>query len=449
MALRTATNSAPPVRIEVREDAPQFYGEIAAFLRYRGAEAVLAGPYQTGKTYAALYKLHTLLSLYPNARALMVRKTYKSALGSAVVTYEKKVLPVPPDDPACPVERYGGEKVEHYTYPNGARLVVGGLDNPDKFLSAEYDFIYANQAEELLLDDWEKLTARANGRAGNAPWTQVMADCNPGPPGHWLLSRPRLKMFNTVHEDNPTLFDHAGGGWTAQGRKALEVLDALTGLRYKRGRLGLWVGAEGAVYDFDQAVHLVDAFPIPADWRRVRVIDFGYTNPFVCQWWAIDHDGRMYLYREMYMTKRTVRAHAEQIKRLSEGESIEATVADHDAEDIATLREHGIHAVNADKRVLVGIGRVQERLRVQGDGKARLYILRGALAEEDADLRGRRLPTHTAAELPEYVYATGVDGKPNKEEPVKLNDHGCDALRYAAMYADGSGRVEYAPSIWN
>ena len=42
------------------------------------------------------------------------------------------------------------------------------------------------------------------------------------------------------------------------------------------------------------AVHVVDPFDIPTDWSRYLSIDFGYTNPFVAQWWALDHDGRLY-----------------------------------------------------------------------------------------------------------------------------------------------------------
>jgi predicted transcriptional regulator len=39
-------------------------------------------------------------------------------------------------------------------------------------------------------------------------------------------------------------------------------------------------------------------------------VDFGYTNPFVMQWWAEDPDGRLYLYREIYRTRRLVEDHA-------------------------------------------------------------------------------------------------------------------------------------------
>ena len=108
-------------------------------------------------------------------------------------------------------------------------------------------------------------------------------------------------------------------------------------------------------------------------------IDFGYSNPFVCLWIAIDDDGRMYVYREIYHTRRTVKVHAAQINRLSEGERYEFTVADHDAEDRAALLENGIATIAANKAIRPGIEAVQERLKVAGDGKPRLFVLRDSL----------------------------------------------------------------------
>jgi PBSX family phage terminase large subunit len=420
-------------------EAPEFRGGMLQLWESKHHEAILAGAYETGKTYAALHKLHALLCLFPGSNALMVRKTRNSILSSAVVTYEKKVLPFPPSDKRCPIQKYGGERPEFYIYPNGSRLTVGGLDDADKYLSAEYDFIYVNQAEEIPLDSWEKLIGRATGRAGNAPYTQVLGDCNPGPPNHWIKNRPSLLVLLTRHEDNPALYD--GENWTEQGKRTIAILDGLTGLRYKRGRLGLWVGAEGVVYEFDNTVHLIQRFEIPKSWQRVRVIDFGYTNPFVCQWWAIDNDGRLYLYRELYMTQRTVKVHVDKIKKLSEGERISVTIADHDAEDRATLKENGIETIAADKRVLVGIEKVQERLKKASDGKPRLFVLEDSLVEVDESLREKFHPYRTEDEFTVYAYPDGKDGKPIKEEPLKVYDHGMDALRYIVMYFDGGKQM--------
>lgn len=405
----------------------------------KSPEVMVSGPAETGKTFGCLKKINALLWRYPGAQAAVIRKTYQSMHGSVLATYRTKVL-----QPGCGVKAYGGEKPEWFDYPNDSRLYVGGMDNPDKILSSERDFMYINQAEELSLADYETITTRATGRAGNAPYAQVIGDCNPGPRLHWIKQRAGLTILESRHEDNPVLFDDQGE-ITTQGMRTLATLDKLTGVRYQRLRLGLWVSAEGMVYtDWDPAIHLIDRMPEGwQSWRKIRSIDFGYTNPFVCQWWAIDPDGRMCLYRELYMSGRTVAYHSAQINILSSGEWYEASVADHDAEDRATLAEHGIYTQPAAKAVSVGIQKVQERLRVAGDGKPRLFILRDCKVERDEPLHEARKPTSTEEEIEGYIWAQFHDGKPNKEEPVKLNDHGCDAMRYAVMQIDGGSAGVY------
>jgi len=413
------------------------YGGASSYWYSKAPEIIISGPYDTGKTITALNKINYLLSKYTGSRGLMIRKTYKSLINSAVVTFEEKVHQKRIGTPGYPLTKLGESKPEWYDYPNGSRLVLGGMDNPGKTLSSEYDFIYVNQAEELTADEWQALTRAASGRAGGAPFAQVMGDCNPDVPEHWILHREPLILFESRHEDNPDLFDQETGEQTEEGRGRLEALDNMTGVRLKRGRFGLWVGREGQVYEFDPAVHLIDRFDIPKDWRRYRAIDFGFTNPFVCQWWAEDPDGRLYRYREIYMSGRTVRVHSETIKR--EKGRFEASVSDHDAEDRATLHENGIKTINADKRISVGIEMVQERLKVQPDGLPRLFLLRDSLIEEDASLRDdeTRRPNCTEQEFPGYVWPTTKAGRAADERPIKADDHGVDAMRYMVMYFDG------------
>jgi phage terminase large subunit len=188
--------------------------------------------------------------------------------------------------------------------------------------------------------------------------------------------------------------------------------------------------------EYDRSVHLIEPFAISKEWRRFRVVDFGYTNPFVCQWWAVDHDANMYLYREWYKTGMVVEDHAARIKQLSEPAFFEATVCDHDAEDRATLEKHGIPTVAAEKAVSVGIQAVQSRLK----GK-RLFIMRGALVDADQALLDAKRPTCTEQEIEGYMWHKGADGRPNKEEPVKVDDHGMDAMRYAVRHVDSFGSV--------
>lgn len=390
----------------------------------------LCGPAGTGKTRACLQRLHRLALDYPGMRGLIVRKTRASLSESALVTYEEKVLG--DDNPVA--EGPTRQHRQTYRYPNGSLIVVGGMDRASRIMSTEFDVIYIAEAIELTLTDYESLTTRL--RNGVIPFQQLIFDCNPDAPTHWLKVRAdtgAAQMLDSRHEDNPRLWDEERQEWTSEGAAYMAKLEALTGVRKARLRHGRWAMAEGAVYEFDRTVHLVDHFEIPPEWRRFRAIDFGFTNPFVCQWWATDPDGRLYLYREIYMTRRTVRRHAAQIRDLSEGEEYEFTVTDHDAEDRATLEEEGIYTTPANKEVSPGIQAVQERLKGAGDGRPRLFMLRDSLVEADEELIETKKPFCTEQEFDSYVWAKGQDGKPAKEAPVKLYDHGMDAMRYMVM----------------
>jgi phage terminase large subunit len=406
-------------------------GAVKTLWQSRDFETIVAGPAETGKTWGCLQYADALLWKYPGAQGVMARKTYASLVASAVRTYSRII------GNHSPIKPYGGEKPEWFQYPNGSRLWVAGLDNPGKALSTERDFIYINQAEEVSLDDWQILTTRCTGRGATMPYTRIFADCNPGPPSHWIKQRESLRLLESRHEDNPTLYDddlHL----TPQGEVTMNILGALTGVHLQRLRFGRWVQAEGAVYEeWDAAVHIVDQLPKGWEtWRKIRAIDFGFTNPFVCLWIAIDPDGRMWVYREIYMTGRTVRDHAKQIRELSEGETYEATLADHDAEDRATLHQEGIPTRAAYKGITVGIQALQERLRKAGDGKARFFVLRSCLVERDDSLHRKRQPCSILQEPEVYVWPQGVDGKPVKEAPVDMNNHGLDAARYGVAYVD-------------
>lgn len=448
------------------------YGAALEAWKCKDSEIMMAGPFETGKTLLALQKLHAMMMKYPNARGLIVRKSYKALIPSALATYYNKVLPFPPGHRKCPVEIYGGGKPDWITYPNGSRIILGGLDNPEKVLSSEYDVIFIPQAEELVLHDWETLKTRNTGRAGNMPYSQMIGDCNPDVPTHWILGRKTLHVFHSKHTDNPTLFKRNSRGeleldnngqpiTTEQGKKSMAMLQSLTGVRYKRGYLGQWVGAEGQVYEeFDQTIHVVDHIDPRPEWRKFRVFDFGYNHPFVCQFWALDHDDVLHMWKEVYMSRRTVRQHVEGvrgmpgIRQLSYGHDFEANICDWDAEDRATLEELlGITTISADKRISTGIEAVQNRLKLSGNNKPRILFARDALHEIDDEMKMRFLPTCTIEEFPAYVWRNmkeGAEETSKDEKPVKQADHGMDDTKYMVAYLDGQvqygkpGYVRYA-----
>ncbi len=402
----------------------QPFGAARDLLYCRDGEVLMEGPAGTGKTRALLEKINLCALKYPGMRALLVRKTRQSMTESVLVTLEEKVLPV--NWPMLSGPSRAQRQI--YRYPNGSVLVLAGMDLASKIMSTEYDMIMVFEARELCEDDWESLLTRL--RNGVMPYQQAVADTNPDAPTHWLNGRADRGLMTRLlsrHQDNPTM--------TEVYRKRL---DNLTGVRRDRLFKGLWSGQEGAVYDlWDPAVHLIARHLIPKDWRRIRAIDFGYTNPFVCQWWAIDGDGRMILYREIYRSHALVEDHAREILALSEGESFEASVADHDAEGRATLSRMGLETVLATKALRSGIQAVVSRLRKADDDKPRLFIMKDSLVQVDERLREQQRPACTAEEIAGYIWNRAVTETGESEMPLMRHDHGMDAMRYAVAYLDG------------
>ena len=376
------------------------------------------------------------MTKYPGARALMVRKTQVSLKASALVTYQRKVL-----HPLDGVRFYGGSQAEpaKFIYPNGSEIIVGGMDQASKVMSTEYDVAYVNEATDLTEDDWESIDTRLRNYV--IPYQQLIADCNPQAPNHWLNVRcdaGKTRRILSRHEDNPFYFDPKTGNLTTEGRDYISGLDNLSGVRYQRLRLGKWVAAEGQVYEaWDRNVHLIDRFPIPDSWPRYWCIDFGYVNPFVWGWWAEDPDGNVYLYREIYRTQRLVEDHAAHGLRLSKDDPFpRAVICDHDAEDRATFERHAkVRTIAASKTVADGIQAVHSRLRVQGNGKPRLFVFRDATVEIDTELKHAGKPTCTAEEYESYVWDMKA-GQRRGDVPVKENDHGMDMTRYFVMYRE-------------
>lgn len=403
-------------------------------------EVLLEGPAGTGKSRAALEKVFMVCDNYPGVRCLLMRQTRESMSESVLVTFETKV--VPENHPILSGASRRFRQV--YEFSNGSTIVVGGLDKPDKIMSTDYDYIVVFEATEIFEDALEKLTTRL--RNGVLPYQQIVCDCNPGASTHWLNQRAnagQMERLLSRHEDNPEL--HDGNDWTKKGVDYISKLDRLGGHRRERLRFGRWATAEGLVYaDWDPAIHVVDREEISTnarDFRRIRVVDFGFVNPFVCQWWCIDGDGRMYLYRELYWTKRLVRDHAARINRYTGSEYIEATVADHDAEDRATLAAEGIETIPAYKAVSPGIEAVAARLRPAEDGRPRLFIVRDCLIERDRVLEDAKKPCCTVEEIDGYIWPKAGDGRMAKDHPLKLDDHGMDSTRYAVAYVDNVGTV--------
>jgi hypothetical protein len=420
--------------------------ELIWLSQYKYTELLLSGPAGTGKSRGCLEYLHYNADTYPNSRQLILRKTRSSITQTAMVTFENNVLP---QGWVGDVVHFRSQEQE-YRYPNGSIIAVGGMDKATKIMSSEYDVIYVQEAIELLEEDWESATTRL--RNGRMPYQRLIADTNPSNPTHWLkkrCDRGSTKIVYCRHEDNPRLFNPITRKWTKEGKAYLAMLEKLTGVRKERLRFGKWVQAEGTIYaDWNQRIHLLDRFTIPRDWPRYWSVDFGFTNPFVWQAWALDPDGRLIRYKEIYKTQTLVEDHAKAILAATAGEPDPvALICDHDAEGRATLEKHladggrFVNSTAAIKTVAEGIQAVQGRMRIADDGKPRLYLMRDSLIERDSRLDNSKRPACTEEEVDGYVWKpipliVTTRSAASVEEPVKKDDHGLDAMRYMVMQLD-------------
>ncbi len=436
----------------------QAFGAAAELFRCAAPEVLLEGPAGTGKSRALLELIHYRLETYPRSRALAMRKTRARMGQSILVTFEDHVVP-PGHEILTQVSR---QHRESYRYPNGSELVIGGMDDPTRVMSTDYDIVAAFEATEFTIDDWERALSRLRnnrvpmpGRPGKF-LNQAIADCNPGAAFHWLNQRAksgRMVRLLSRHVDNPSL--------TPEYITNLD--ENLTGARRARLFEGLWVSAAGQIYEnFDLAVHVIDS-----QLRRkgsrwslwdgehkvvdllyfVAGVDWGFRSPGSLLVVGIDHHNRMYVVSETYRVRQDLDWWADTAEAMRARFDIQRFVCDpSNPEAILRFnkrlgRAGGYHissktpiAGGAINAIQPGLSVVRERFANRS-----LFILRSALDRPDPILAEAKKPVGLVEELPSYIYREIKDGSPVKDDPAPdADDHSCDALRYLCLHLDSN-----------
>lgn len=368
------------------------------------------GPWGNGKTFILAAKA-LLMSMIPNNRIALIRRKRKHLEETTWKVLVDDILPKSwisyMNTTKLLIKLHNGSEINGYGLDTGKDI--------NNLASHQYGFIGVEEAREIREDQYDEQIGRSN-RWPHIPekFLQVMSVTNPDNPGHFLNVR-----FNTERWKN---YKAIKGKILAKllPRAYMERVNQLRGVFRKRYKEGLWVGAEGMVYPFDPAVHVIKRRPIPKEWERVVGIDWGFDNPFVCQWWAISPEGIWYLYREIYMTHRTVNVFAPQIKAFNDADGISPRIiCDHDPGSLAILKEHKIKARNAVKDRSNGQATVEDLFNAE-----KIFIFDDALVEVDQRLVESRKPWNTAQEFPGYTWLDG------KEDMSHEDDHGQDDLRY-------------------
>lgn len=244
---------------------------------------------------------------------------------------------------------------------------------------------------------------------------------NPDSPYHWLkkkyLDRQgelNLKRFHFTLEDNPNL----------DSEYVKQLKKEYTGLWYKRFILGLWVQAEGAIYDmWNESIHQVDFKTLFKDApgkeprRLFAACDYGTANPTVFGLFA--HTGRLpvYMVREYYYNsaktgrQKTDGEYADDFIKWLSGQAITGVYVDPAAASfIAELKKRRINVLEAKNDVIDGIRFVGNLLQ------NRLFFID----------KGCKM---TLEEVAGYVWDAKAQIR-GEDKPVKTNDHCMDMMRY-------------------
>ncbi|WP_083521271.1 PBSX family phage terminase large subunit [Alicyclobacillus kakegawensis] len=362
------------------------------------------GAVRSGKTIASIVRWLDFLATGPPGDLLMVGKTER--------TLRRNIL--------NPLEEILGPRLFQYNAGEGEaricgrRVYVAGANDERAENKIRGLTLAGAYGDEITL--WPESFFRMLTSRLSVPGAKFFGTTNPDNPFHWLkvgyLERPGLdlKVWHFELEDNLNL-DPA-------------YVDALkreyTGLWYKRFILGLWVQAEGAVYDmWDEERHVVSEVPHPHECDRlIAGGDYGTTNPTTLQLIG-RHGGRWYVLREYYFDSRQT---GRQKTDAQYADDLEAWLGD--VQDRVTiyldpaaasfalqLRRRGLHVVDADNAVLEGIQLVG---RLLADGEL--------LVHESC--------THLRREFASYVWDPKAQQR-GEDKPLKQNDHALDALRYA------------------
>ena len=455
------------------------YGRMYDLWEDPASVKIAGGTYDAGKTFSLCAYMDALAMEFPGSRMTFVHRSLNRVYRNILPTYYKYLgyTPTSRDAPNPTfVTRYGGEKPEFFEYRNGTRIYVNGLDQPSNLLSDFFDAAFVNQAELLPFEAWDELTARVSERAGTMPISQLVGDCNPNTPHHWIrqqtkdnklkyfrmsfLDNPeiieqgsdRLRAFRIAFENNPDpkLLDKVMDLFTEGGLRRVEKLKNLDGLRFKRGFLGVWASGEGLVFDdFEPETHIVDTTIMP-NWPRYLSVDWGFRNPASVIWWAHSPDDRLYAYKEIYKTKLTkpdliqlitdnCDPHEDRIRH--------AVVDSEDQDGVEQLKRAGFRVKEPKKDRVAQIDAVKERLKKDPSGEPAIFFLRDRLVHApDEDLKDDYRPVEVTDEFLSLSYAEKLKGTRRDDEDVVGDNHGVDGTSYLVQSLGkrrsiGSGRV--------
>lgn len=390
---------------------------------------VWSGAIRSGKTFASSFRWLFFVATAPRGGELVMVGRTRDSLARNVIA--------PMQDASI-----FGPLADQVKYTSGAPFatifgrrvyVMGASDSKAEKAIRGMTLAGAYVDEVTILS--EEFFTQLLGRM-SVPGAQAFVTTNPDNPQHWF----KKKYLDRIGPDEEAGQLHNWKAWffslddnpslTRGYRKSLEA--EFTGLFYKRFILGLWVAAEGAVFDvWDPSTHIVDDLPDIVTYFAVG-IDYGTTNPTSAVLLGLGADDCLYAvdeWRYAPSSKELRRTDAQ----LSEGIR-EWMAQPHDAAQEATGGDI------TDVPVVVDPAAASFRVQLMQDSVATypanndvLYGIRTLTSLlSTGKLRVHRRCQGLIQEFPGYTWDPKATAE-GKDQVLKSADHGLDALRYAIV----------------
>jgi hypothetical protein len=344
-------------------------------------------------------------------------------------------------------------------FPNGSLLMfryAESIKDASRRLGGQYQLLIFDERTLTPPDVVAYLESRIRSGRAEIPVIGIRSATNPGGPGHGTA---KARYVDATNYGEDVIVDERGRTVRFIPSKLSDNphvnpeyandLKALPEQMRKAFLDGSWDAFMGQMFtEFSWDRHVTDPMPLPQSWVRYNGIDWGYSAPWAVVWGAVDEDGRLWVYRELYETRV---GEAEQARKIldaeHDGETVVARYADDamwavrgDAKPISTVyAENGVPLTAAGKG-----GRVP--------GWQRVHSL---LAEVPACPHHRALGWQTCPnvhffrtcrnllrELPALPHATS--GSP-EDADTNAADHAMDALRYLAINLGSEARFHFPP----
>ncbi|HUT96346.1 MAG TPA: phage terminase large subunit [Candidatus Paceibacterota bacterium] len=225
----------------------------------------------------------------------------------------------------------------------GGTLAFRNLDDVSKYQSSEFAVIAIDELTRNKEEVFDVLRTRL--RWPGIEDTRFITASNPGGIGHEWVKKRWIDGVHYSNEKEPNQFVYIPALLKDNSYIDPSYLLQIQSIPDEKKRnaylKGNWDIFEGQYFsEWDKEKHVVEPFSIPDSWFRFRSIDVsGRSGITSCHWYALDHGGNVWVYREHYATGLDSDQHAKRINELSEGEEYKYTVYDSSADSKLGLPE--------------------------------------------------------------------------------------------------------------